>query len=201
MEPTNTHRVPKSLSLRRRSEDRADSQHVGYMLPIQAKGGAVDESRLLLKICRQKKELQMSNIRPNRYILEAHNGFDKVVYETSSFIGQPTLTLTLGSPTSPARQFSGSQIRSVDTEIGTVVTVTTHLTIDAGSTSFSILIPAITLSSISDRVAFATEAIVTSHSGPIPVPKAGVHETYQFIPMKGEASFVFTVFETLTSKK
>jgi len=96
----------------------------------------------------------MANIQPNRYVLQRENGFDKVDYETSSFIGQPTLVLTLGSPTSPARQFTGSQIRTVSTEIGTLVTVTTNLTIDTGSTSFSVLIPAITLTSISDRKTF-----------------------------------------------
>lgn len=139
----------------------------------------------------------MANIQPNRYVLQRENGFDKVDYETSSFIGQPTLVLTLGSPTSPARQFTGSQIRTVSTEIGTLVTVTTNLTIDTGSTSFSVLIPAITLTSISDRKTFTTEAIVTSHSGPNSIPSTGVHEKYHFIPLKGEASFVLTVFESV----
>lgn len=139
----------------------------------------------------------MTNIKPNRYLLEGKNGFDKVDYETSSFIGQPTLTLTLGSPTSPARQFTGSQIRTVSTELGTLVTVTTHLTTDTGSTSFSVLIPAITLTSISDHKTFKTEAIITSHSGPNSIPSTGVHETYQFIPLKGEASFVLSVFESV----
>jgi hypothetical protein len=142
-------------------------------------------------------EAQMANIQPNRYVLQRENGFDKVDYETSSFIGQPTLLLTLGSPTSPARQFTGSQIRTVSTEIGTLVTVTTNLTIDTGSTSFSVLIPAITLASISDQETFTTEAIVTSHSGPKSIPSTGVHEKYHFIPLKGEASFVFTVFESV----
>ena len=137
----------------------------------------------------------MANIQPNRYVLQRENGFDKVDYETSSFIGQPTLVLTLGSPTSPARQFTGSQIRTVSTEIGTLVTVTTNLTIDTGSTSFSVLIPAITLTSISDRKTFTTEAIVTSHSGPNRIPSTGVHETYKFIPLKGEASFVLSLLE------
>ena len=32
-------------------------------------------------------EAQMANIQPNRYVLQRENGFDKVDYETSSFIG------------------------------------------------------------------------------------------------------------------
>ena len=43
----------------------------------------------------------------------------------------------------------------------------------------------------------STAAIVTSHSGPNSIPSTGVHEKYHFIPLNGEASFVFTVFESV----
>jgi hypothetical protein len=69
------------------------------------------------------------------------------------------------------------------------------MTIDTGSTSFSVLIPAITLTGISDHMRFTAEAIVTTHTGPNSVPATGVHETYQFIPMKGEANFVVAMLE------
>jgi hypothetical protein len=137
----------------------------------------------------------MANIKPNRYVLQSNDGKTKVDYETSSFIGQPVFNLTEGP--GPIRHFSGSQIRTVDTEIGTLVSVTTHLTVDTGSTSLSVLIPAITLASISDHKAFTTEAIVTSHTGPNSVPSTGVHEKYQFIPMKGEANFVLSLLEPI----
>ena len=141
----------------------------------------------------------MANIQPNRYVLQSGDGKTKVDYETSSFIGQPVLNLTQGpSPTVPIRHFSGSQIRRRNTEIGTLISVTTQVTIDTGSTSFSILIPAITLTAISDHKTFTTEAIVTSHSGPNSVPSAGVHETYQFIPLSGEATFVVSLLEPVT---
>jgi hypothetical protein len=136
----------------------------------------------------------MANIKPNRYILQSSDGNTKVDYETSSFIGQPTLNLMQG-PGGPIRHFTGSQIRTLNSEIGTLVTVTTQLTIDAGSTSFSILIPAISLMAVSDHKTFATEAIVTSHTGPNSVPSTGVHERYQFIPLKGEATFVLSLLE------
>ena len=136
----------------------------------------------------------MANIKPNRYILQSSDGNTKVDYETSSFIGQPTLNLTQG-PGGPIRHFTGSQIRTLNSEIGTLVTVTTQLTIDTGSTSFSVLIPAISLTATSDHKTFATEAIVTSHTGPNSVPSTGVHEKYQFIPLKGEATFVLSLLE------
>src|SRR6266567_2042378 len=131
----------------------------------------------------------MANIQPNRYVMQG--GTTKVDYETSSFIGQPVLNLTLG--TGPTRHFTGSQIRIRNTEIGTLVSVTTSMTVDTGSTSFSVLIPAISLKTLSDHQKFATEAIVTSHSGPNSVPRTGVHETYEFIPLKGEATFVLSL--------
>src|SRR5215471_11730247 len=129
----------------------------------------------------------MANILPNRFLLQSSDGKTKVDYETTGFIGQPILNLTQGP--GPIRHFAGSQIRVTNTEIGTLVTVTTQITIDTGSTSFSVLIPAITLTSVSDNKSFATEAIITSHSGPNSVPATGVHETYQFIPMNGQADF------------
>lgn len=135
----------------------------------------------------------MANIQPNRYVLRSSDGKTKVDYETSSFLGQPSLNLTEGP--GPIRHFSGSQIRTDSTEVGTLVTVTTRLTIDTGSTSFSVLIPAISLSSITQQQAFITDAIATSHTGPNSIPSTGVHERYEFIPLNGEASFVLSLFQ------
>lgn len=139
----------------------------------------------------------MPNIQPNRYVLQSNDGTTKVDYETSSFLGQPMLNLSQGPGLPPIRHFSGSQIRSVSTEIGTLVSVTIQMSIDAGSTSFSILIPAITLTVVSDHQKFTTEAVITTHSGPISIPPTGVHEKYHFIPMQGEASLVLEVFEPM----
>lgn len=135
----------------------------------------------------------MANIQPNRFVLKSSDGKTKVEYETTSFIGQPVLNLTQGP--GPIRHFAGSQIRQLNTEIGTLVTVTTQMTIDTGSTSFSVLIPAITLTGISDHETLATEAMITAHSGPNSIPATGVHEKYQFIQMTGEASLVIALLE------
>jgi hypothetical protein len=140
----------------------------------------------------------MANLQPNRFVLQSNDGKTKVDYETTSLAGPAVLNLSQGP--GPIRHFSGSQIRTRNTEIGALVTVTTHLTIDTGSTSFSVLIPAITLASPSEQRAFTTDAIVTTHSGPNSVPITGVHETYQFIPMKGEASYVVSVAEPTVAK-
>jgi hypothetical protein len=138
----------------------------------------------------------MANVQPNRYVLQSTDGKTKIDYETSNIAGQKTLNLTQGS--SAIRHFSGSQIRAISTEVGTLISITTHLTVDTGSTSLSVLIPAITLTGAADHKTFNTEAIVTSHTGPDSVPSTGVHETYQFITCKGQANFVFTLVEPAT---
>jgi hypothetical protein len=130
----------------------------------------------------------MPNISSNRFVLQSSDGKTRVDYETTSFIGQPILNLTQGP--GPIRHFAGAQIRTLNTEIGTLVSVTTQMTVDTGSTSFSVLIPAVTLTSNSDQKTISTEAIITHHTGPNSVPITGVHETYEFIPLSGEASFV-----------
>jgi hypothetical protein len=135
----------------------------------------------------------MANIQPNRYVMQSSDGKTKVDYETSSLIGQPTLNLTQGP--GPVRHFTGSQIRTLNTEIGTLISVTTQMTVDTGSTSVSVLIPSISLRTVSEQTSFSTEAIVTSHSGPNSLPTTGVHETYQFITLKGEATFVLSLLE------
>jgi hypothetical protein len=152
-----------------------------------------------------ERKYSMPNIQPNRFILHSSDSKNKVDvdYETSSFVGQPVLNLTLG-PGGPIRHFAGSQIRRINTEIGTLVSVTTQVSVDTGSTSFSVLIPAITLTGTGDQKAFTTDAVITTHTGPNSVPATGVHETYQFIPMKGQATFVLSLLEpvagTATSK-
>src|SRR4051812_16584471 len=98
----------------------------------------------------------MANLQPNRYVLQSSDGKKRVDFETFGFTGQPTLNLTQESG-HPIRHFMGSQIRRVTTEIGTLVTVTTQVSVDKGSTSFSVLIPAITLTGVSDNQTFATE--------------------------------------------
>jgi hypothetical protein len=138
----------------------------------------------------------MANIQPNQYMLQSNDGQIRVEYEASSIFGQPILNLTPAH--GPIRHFTGSQIRRLNTEIGMLVSVTTSISVDAGSSSFSVLIPAITLTGVSDSQSFETDAIITSHSGPNSVPVTGVHERYQFIPMKGQARLVLSLFEPVT---
>lgn len=89
--------------------------------------------------------------------------------------------------------FSGNQIRRVDVpDLGSVVSVTLMLTVDSGSTTFSVLIPQTTLQNVLGASAHIhTEGITTVHRfGLVPIFNLGQDELYTVTPMRGTASNV-----------
>jgi hypothetical protein len=122
---------------------------------------------------------------PNLYELSGEG--IHITYSTTSFAGPPLFTY---QDATQSKQFMGDQIRTVETEIGTLVTVTTFLSVDSGSTSFTVLIPHVNLRS-SDSVSIYTDGIATVHRlrivGP---PLQGQTETYTVYALSGTASFV-----------
>jgi hypothetical protein len=89
--------------------------------------------------------------------------------------------------------FSGDQIRTVEVpDIGTVVSVTLTITVDTGSTTFSVLIPRVTLQSTTGASAhIRTEGITTAHRfSVVPAFNLGQDELYTVTPLRGTASSV-----------
>jgi len=132
----------------------------------------------------------MPAVQPNEYTLTGGNL--KFTYVKNNFLGQPFASYTENGQT---RDFFGTAVRVLETGIGTLVTVTTHMTIDTGGTEFSVLLPVIELADITKTQNFSTDGIVTHFKGPDSFPRTGVRETYDFIPMTGTARFILTVFE------
>jgi len=128
-------------------------------------------------------------VQPNEYTLKGGN--ITVNYVTANFLGQPFLSYTDGSQT---KEFSGSAIRVVDTGIGTLVSVTTFMTIDTGAAEFSVLLPFIELADATKTQQFSTDGIITTFKGPDSFPLTGVRESYDFIPMTGNAGVFRFVF-------
>jgi len=86
--------------------------------------------------------------------------------------------------------FTGDQIRTTTTEIGTLVTVTIRLTVDAGSTSFTLLVPHVNLDQ-GRHAPIVTEGITTLHRFSIfPPANHGQTELYTVIPLTGTAQAV-----------
>ena len=87
--------------------------------------------------------------------------------------------------------FTGNQIRKVDVpDLGTVVSVTLILTVDSGSTTFSVLIPQTTVQNMTGASAhIQTEGITTVHRFALaPVFNLGQDELYTVTSMHGTAS-------------
>lgn len=122
---------------------------------------------------------------PNLYQLSGPKGLH-ITYSTTGFDGKPHFDYQAGGK---SLHFTGNQIRTVDLEIGELVTVTTQRTIDRGSTTFSVLIPQINLGS-RHSAPINTQGIVTTHRFSVP-PLQGQLDSYQIIPLKGTAQAVF----------
>jgi hypothetical protein len=120
---------------------------------------------------------------PNLYELSG-SGIH-VTYSTTSISGQPLFTYH------DAVQFksvSGDQIKTAQTDIGTLVTIVLHLTIDSGSTTFSLLLPHVNLP-VSNSANITAEGITTLQRFSIP-PPVGQTQLYTVRALQGTASFV-----------
>jgi hypothetical protein len=125
--------------------------------------------------------------KPNLYELSG-DGI-KIIYTLQPIAGPPQFNYGDGKL---SHLFTGKDIRTVDTEIGTLVSVTIHLTPDSGSTSFTVLIPKVGLGQ-STSEPITTIGITTVHKflvvGPTP---QGQDELYTVHPLQGTAKFVLS---------
>ena len=128
----------------------------------------------------------MTATTPNLYQL--HGRHLNIIYATSGIDGKPHFSY---HDTHHTLQFSGDQIRTVDTEIGTLVTVTIQLTVDSGSTTFSLLLPSVNLNQPHTVAHIKTEGITTLHKfSLIPALNQGQTELYTVAKLTGTAQFV-----------
>jgi len=129
---------------------------------------------------------QLSVSQVNLFSLSGSN--IHVEYSSTSINGQPRLAYH-----DPLRNlsFAGSDIRTVDVpDIGTIVSVTLTITVDVGSTTFSVFIPhALVSAGQSDPV--TTEAITTIHRMPFGPQLPGQLELYRVTRLTGVARQVF----------
>ncbi len=122
---------------------------------------------------------------PNLYTLRSHNL--QITYATTGLEGKPHLQYNDGNL---ILQFSGSDVRTTHTPIGTLVTVTLKKSIDAGATSFSLLVPVINLDR-ANHVPVRTFCITTIHRfSLIPILNHGQAENYQVTELTGSAAVV-----------
>jgi hypothetical protein len=106
-------------------------------------------------------------------------------YSTTSISGKPLFSY---HDAVQSKNFSGDEVRTVDTEIGKLVTVTIHMTIDQGSTTFSLLLPRVVLPA-SNHVSIAAEGVTTLNRFSVH-PMPGEAQFYTVHKMQGTATFV-----------
>jgi hypothetical protein len=123
---------------------------------------------------------------PNLYQLSG-DGIT-ITYATTSFTGQPSFTY---HDAAQNLTFTGAQIQSVDTEAGTVVSVVIRMTVDTGSTTFSVLIPRVNLGE-AESANITTHGITALHRFSI-LPQTGQLDIYTSHQLAGTASLVFFV--------
>jgi hypothetical protein len=110
-----------------------------------------------------------------------------VTYSTTSFLGGPALSY---QDAHQGKQFRGDEIRTVECDLGTLVSVTLRITVDAGSTSFSVFIPRMRVSP-GEHAAVHTECVTTVHRFSIaPQLLHGQLDTYQVVALRGTAQSV-----------
>jgi hypothetical protein len=133
-----------------------------------------------------KAQAALASTAPNLY--ELAGGTLKVTYSTSSIAGQPLFTYKKGSVT---KTFSGDQIRTLATEIGTLVTVTTETVPDLRTVTFTLVLPKIQLGN-KTAVKFSTIGITATAKTTIGGPGLvqGAVQSYRATALQGKASGV-----------
>ena len=120
---------------------------------------------------------------PNMYSF-AGTGMS-ISYTTTSIDGKPRLSLKMGGKTV---NFSGAQITTSDSALGTLVTVYTMRTIDGPSQSLTIVLPGVRLPA-NNRQAVTAIAILTNHRG-VMIPMPGQLSTSKVVSLRGTATSV-----------
>lgn len=131
-------------------------------------------------------QVQAAFVAANMFSLSG--GGVQVSYSTSGIDGKPHLSY---QDAMRSLSFTGDEIRRVDCDLGTLVSVTIVRTIDAGSTSFSVMIPRVNLPAPFSNVLISTDGVTTHHAfSIIPAFNQGQRDFYYVTALQGTAANV-----------
>lgn len=127
--------------------------------------------------------MMQQSTQPNQFDLSGHGV--QITFSSTSFAGQPLFGYqgALGSHTA-----QGDQIRTQESELGTLVSVTLVPSVDAQTVCFTVVLPSINLAGQEEQ-SFKTIAIQTTHAGPDTV-RVGARERYEVFHLHGTAKFI-----------
>ncbi|HET7505819.1 MAG TPA: hypothetical protein VFK02_32595 [Kofleriaceae bacterium] len=111
-----------------------------------------------------------------------------VSYSPTGLDGKPSMTY---QDAHQSKSFKGDEIRTLECDLGTLVSVTIRAMPDVGSTSVSLFIPRMKISPVS-AAQVTTDCVTTQHSTPFAVPDAiqGQLDTYTVTNLHGTAQAV-----------
>jgi hypothetical protein len=118
---------------------------------------------------------------------ELRNRTVSVSFSATSITGDPLMHYKDRQREVNAR---GDEIRIVETEIGTLASITLEPDADAGSLIFSVIIPRVVLTPRGGEQPIVTQAIYTRSRLPPRLPASVQLQTYDVVKLKGSASFV-----------
>ncbi len=124
------------------------------------------------------------NAEPNLFELHGHD--THITYSTTSVTGKPQLVYRNSEQ---SYNFSGDDIRTQDSELGTLVSVSLVKTIDQGSTSLTLVVPSVNLAG-EQQQPIKTLAVVTKHLVGIQPGQKGARELYHEVSLEGKAESV-----------
>lgn len=128
---------------------------------------------------------QTPTVTANLFQLSGHHLH--VTYSPSSIDGKPTMTY---QDQHQSKSFKGDEIRTVECDLGTLVSVTLRIMPDVGSTSLSVVIPRTRVATAGTAV-IHTECITTVHSTPFaPQVIQGQADSYTVTSLRGTAQAV-----------
>ena len=137
-------------------------------------------------------------VQPNHFELSGGygNGSSSIHVSYTTHSGPATPEFPQGPPrfsyqdASQSKAFSGKEIQIVDTELGQIVSVVLLLTVDSGSTTFSLLVPRVNLPA-GQPTPISTDGITAIHRFSIaPALLHGQLDHYSVTPLHGTASTI-----------
>ena len=123
---------------------------------------------------------------PNLFELSGHGV--QVTYSTTGIDGHPHFNYSGSYGHHENLAFSGSEIRTQQSELGTLVSVTLIRTVNAGDTVLTLLLPSIRLTGETARP-IETLAIISKTFGIL--PHEGAQPIYDAVKLSGSAQKVF----------
>lgn len=137
----------------------------------------------------QNPEVAQNTVSPNHYELSG-DGISILYLPTAGPVTPGGGGIFSYQDESRALTFRGDQIRRVEVaDLGAIVSVTLHLTVDFGSTTFSVLLPTVNLpNQLGASAPVHTDGITTRHKlSLVPAIDRGQRDHYRVTSLRGTA--------------